>query len=149
MTPVIRAAEPNDVRAIRRIVHDAYAAYVPRIGREPAPMRADYATLVDAGVVSVAVSEDELVGVLVLRAQPDSLLLENVAVSPAAQGRGIGRALVDFAEQRARELAVGRVTLYTNEHMTENLAFYPALGFREVDRRHEKGFDRVYFEKPV
>jgi hypothetical protein len=31
--------------------------------------------------------------------------------------------------------------------MTENLAFYPALGYTEVDRRREHGFERVFFEK--
>ena len=33
--------------------------------------------------------------------------------------------------------------------MTENLSFYPRMGYAEVDRRHEDGFDRVFFEKPV
>lgn len=86
---------------------------------------------------------------LVLRPQSDSLLVENLAVAPAAQGCGIGRSLVAFAEQRARELAFARVTLYTSERMTENLAFYPALGYRVVDRRRDEGSDRVFFEKPV
>jgi hypothetical protein len=31
--------------------------------------------------------------------------------------------------------------------MTENLDFYPRLGYLETQRVHEDGFDRVYFEK--
>lgn len=134
---------------VRRLVRDAYALYVPRIGREPAPMTADYAELVVAGEVTVAVEDGAIVGVLVLRPGPDSLLVENVAVAPAAQGHGIGRALLAHAEARARELELDRVALYTNAKMTENLSFYPALGYVEVDRRHEQGFERVFFEKAL
>jgi hypothetical protein len=31
--------------------------------------------------------------------------------------------------------------------MTENLAFYPRLGYEEVDRRTDGGFERVFFVK--
>jgi N-acetylglutamate synthase-like GNAT family acetyltransferase len=145
----IRSATAADVDAIRQLVHDAYVVYVPRIGREPAPMRADYEALVAEGAVSVADDKGQIVGVLVLRPQPDWLLLENVAVAPSAQGRGIGRALIAFAEERARELALPKVTLYTNARMTENLSLYAALGYVEVDRRREHGFERVFFEKAI
>ena len=145
----LRAARAGDAAAIRSLVREAYEVYVPRIGREPAPMSADYDALVAAGQVSVATEDGTIVGALVLRPQPEALLVENVAVAPAAQGRGVGRSLMAFAEQRARELGLAKVTLYTNERMTENLRFYPALGYVEVDRRHEHGFDRVYFEKSL
>ena len=46
----------------------------------------------DAGVVQ---------GVLVLVETSDSLLLENIAVSPEAQRSGIGRSLIAFAEEEA------------------------------------------------
>lgn len=145
----LRPAETADADAIRRLVRDAYALYVPRIGREPAPVTADYDALVRDGAVTLALENDEIVGVLVLRPQTDSVLVENVAVAPAAQGRGIGRALLAYAEKRTLELGREKVALYTNARMTENLAFYPALGYREVGRRRESGFDRVFFEKTI
>jgi hypothetical protein len=37
--------------------------------------------------------------------------------------------------------------LYTNEKMTDNLSIYRKLGYVEVARRTENGFNRVYFEK--
>ena len=130
-------------------MRDAYAVYVSRIGRKPAPVGADYESLVAAGAVWVASAADGIVGVLVLRSAPTALLLENVAVTPAAQRRGIGKRLIAFAEERARELGLDRVKLYTNERMTENLVLYPALGYVEVGRRREHGFDRVFFEKRI
>ena len=37
------------------------------------------------------------------------------------------------------------IELYTNELMVENIAWYGKLGFKEVERKHEDGFNRVYF----
>jgi ribosomal protein S18 acetylase RimI-like enzyme len=146
---VIRAAVPSDLASVRRCVLEAYALCVPRIGREPAPMTADYAGLIGRGEIWVTEEAGGVVGVLVLRPEPASLLLENVAVLPAFQGRGIGRALIAFAEKHAGELGLPEVTLYTNERMTENLRLYPALGYVETGRRLEEGFARVYFRKPT
>lgn len=143
----IRPAGAEDVDVVRAIVRDAYAKYVPRLGREPAPMTADYAELVADKLVWVAAAGDEIVGVVVLRPGTESMLLENVAVAPAWQGRGVGRTLIGFAEGRARELGAAEITLYTNELMTENLALYPALGYEETGRRSESGHRRVFFRK--
>jgi ribosomal protein S18 acetylase RimI-like enzyme len=145
----IRPANATDVPAVQAVVRAAYAMYVPRIGREPAPMSADYAALVAAGETWVAVEDGQVAGVLVIRPADGDLLLENVAVDPAHQGRGYGRALISFAEGRARELGLDAVELYTNEAMIENLALYPRLGFVETGRRAEDGYRRVFFRKRV
>lgn len=145
----IRPARTGDAEAVRQLVRRAYAVYIPRIGREPGPMGADYEALIGEGTVTVAVEDDSIVGVLVLRPQRDALLLENVAVTPAKQGRGIGRALMAFAEEHARKLSLTKISLYTHARMTDNLALYPRLGYVEVARRMEHGFDRVFFEKTI
>jgi ribosomal protein S18 acetylase RimI-like enzyme len=145
----VRVADARDLPLIRTIVRGAYAHYVPRVGREPAPMTADYAALVAAGEVRVAVDGTSVVGVLVLRPVPGAMHLENVAVDPAVQGRGIGRLLVEHAEHEAREAGLPAVELYTNARMTENVALYPRLGYVETGRRSDDGFDRVFFRKDV
>ncbi len=145
----IRLAESDEVAAIRELVEAAYAVYLPRLERAPAPVSADYPALVDAGEAWVGVSNGQMVGVLVIRAGDDALELDNVAVDPAFQGHGYGRALIAFAEERARKLGLPSVTLYTNEVMVENLRLYPRLGFVEMDRRVEDGFRRVYFQKSL
>jgi N-acetylglutamate synthase-like GNAT family acetyltransferase len=146
---VIRQAVAGDVPAIEALVRDAYAMYVPRIGREPAPVTADHAGLVAAGRTSVVEADGEIAGVIVLIPGGDHLLVENVAVAPNAQGRGLGRELMAFAERRAAELGMAELRLYTNRLMTENLALYPALGYTETGRRVEDGFARVYFRKRI
>ena len=148
MPEIVQAAR-GDAQAVAECVRAAYAHYVERIGREPAPMTADYEALIDAGEVWVARAGEGVAGVLVLRPQPPALLLENVAVAPDRQGEGLGRALVTFAEDRARAEGLAEVVLYTNERMTENLRFYPALGYTETGRARQAGFARVFFRKAV
>jgi ribosomal protein S18 acetylase RimI-like enzyme len=112
-------------------------------------MDADYEELTRAGVVWVAGHEDAIEGVIVLVPQTDHLIVENVAVEPGSQGRGVGRALLAFAEERAAELGFDELRLYTHVKMTENQALYSRLGYREVERRAEEGFARVFMSKRI
>ncbi|CAM3743528.1 GCN5-related N-acetyltransferase [Pseudomonas reidholzensis] len=145
---MIRLAEASDEANIRTCAKLAYARYVPAIGRKPAPMVADFATQIAAGAVYVATDEHDCVqGFIVFYRNEEHVLLENIAVLPRAAGRGVGRSLISFCEEAARQLGINAVHLYTNEKMTENLSVYPRLGYTEVARRTEDGFQRVYFEK--
>jgi ribosomal protein S18 acetylase RimI-like enzyme len=143
----VHAATAADLPEIERCVGAAYAMYVERIGQPPAPMSADYEALVGRGVVRVAEDDRGLAGLVVAWPEPDHLFIENVAVWPERQGEGIGSRLLEACAARARELGLGELRLYTNEAMTENLAYYPRRGFVETGRRVEDGFRRVYFSK--
>ncbi len=145
----IRPALPKEAAALTALVEAAYGHYVARIGRRPGPMEDDYAARIAAGQAWVAEGDAGPVGLLVLEDQPDALLLDNVAVAPEAQGRGIGRALIAFAEAEARRRGHRQIRLYTHVLMTENIALYTRLGFAETGRVSEKGFQRVYMEKPL
>lgn len=146
---MIRLAGPGDVDALRAIAAAAYQKYIPRIGRAPAPVTADYAAAVRSGQAWAAIQDGEVVGFVVLIAQPGYLLLDNVAVLPAVQNRGIGGRLLGLAEERARSLGAGEIRLYTNEAMTENLAYYARHGYVETHRAGQDGFRRVFFRKPI
>ena len=142
---MIRPARPQDRGAVERIVHEAYAVYVARIGRAPGPMLDDYATLIADGAVSVLEGADATIAaIIVLLPKPDHLLLDNIAVTPAAQGRGFGRQLIAFAEHEAVRRGYAELRLYTHEKMVENIALYTRLGFAETGRGHHAGFERVF-----
>jgi ribosomal protein S18 acetylase RimI-like enzyme len=146
---MVRPAVAADVAAITRIVQNAYAKYVARIGKKPAPMLDDYTAHVESGDVWVTERGGEVAGLVVLLERPDHLLLDNIAVDPAAQGQGVGRALLDFAAKEARRRGHAEMRLYTNAAMTENLALYPRLGWIEDGHAIQDGYDRVFFRKPV
>ena len=82
-------------------------------------------------------------------ALPIYLLVENVAVSPAFQGRGLGRKLMAHAEQLAASAGYREVRLYTNKLFAENVALYRKLGYR-IDREEVLAHGTaVHMSKPV
>lgn len=146
---MIRQAGPGDVDALCAIAAAAYQKYIPRMSRVPAPVTADYAQAVRSGQAWAAIQDGQVVGFVILIAEPGYLLLDNVAVLPAVQNRGVGARLLSLAEEHARSLGVDEIRLYTNEAMTENLAYYARHGYVETHRAERDGFHRVFFRKPV
>ena len=142
----IRSANIADAMAIEACVKAAYGHYIERIGKPPGPMLANYAELIQQQTVFVA-DADGIVGVLVLIRTPAGVLLENVAVHPDHQHKGLGRRLINFAESEARGLVFKKLDLYTHENMHENIEIYKALGYTETGRKKERGYDRVYMRK--
>jgi GNAT superfamily N-acetyltransferase len=142
----IRLATLSDLESIVDCVRCAYSKYIERIGREPAPMLADYASYIKQGDVWVLV-ENDIRGLLVAFPEDTYYFIETVAVYPNFQGRGYGKVLMQFAEEQAQVHHLSELRLYTNIAMTENLVFYPKLGFEEVERKTEDGYHRVYFRK--
>jgi ribosomal protein S18 acetylase RimI-like enzyme len=144
-----RRAVDQDAGDLRALAVAAYSHYIPRIGCPPAPMTTDYARAVREDEVWVAEADGAISGMIVLVREPDHLLIQNLAVAPAGQGRGVGSRLLLLAEERAREYGVPELRLYTNEAMTENIAYYPRRGYTETHRDEQHGFRRVFFSKPL
>jgi ribosomal protein S18 acetylase RimI-like enzyme len=145
----IRPAVAADASAVAAVVHDAYVKYVARIGKPPGPMLDDYAARVATGQVWVCDEGNAIAGILVLEPEPDHLLLDNIAVAPAWQGRGVGRMLLDFADAEALRTGLGELRLYTHVLMQENIALYSRLGWQEYARGEQAGFQRVFMRKRV
>ena len=95
------------------------------------------------------VDDEGLLGFIVFYPRGDHLHLENVAVFPSRQGQGFGARLIGFVEATAKRRGFKGVELYTNKKMTENLAYYPRLGYREISRGEQDGFNRVFYRKEV
>lgn len=78
---------------------------------------------------------DEVVGVVALNAYSDAVFeLSKMGVRPAVQGRGVGRALVLAALDRARELGASRVFLGSNSVLVPALHLYRDAGFVPITR---------------
>ncbi len=143
----MRPATPADVAAIEHVVRTAYAKYVDRIGKLPGPMLDDYAARVAEGSVRVVEDGCGLAGILVLLPRTGYLLLDNIAVAPERQGKGIGRRLLAAAENEALQRGFDELRLYTNAAMHENLLMYAKLGWEEYGRAKQAGYQRVFFRK--
>src|SRR5467141_223273 len=147
--PRIRAATAADVSAITEIVDQAYRHYIARMGKPPGPMLDDYAARVLEGAVWVIEEGSVIAGIIVLLPATDYLLLDNIAVSPARQGSGLGRRLLAFAEADAVRRGYCEIRLYTHQTMVENQRLYAAIGHEQTGRGTEAGYDRVFMRKQL
>ena len=145
----LRRAVAADAAAVRALVRDTYAKWVPVIGREPKPMTANYDTAVRLNRVDLAHVEGELAGLIETIDRSDHLLIENVAVAPQRHGQGFGRALMAHAETVARAAGYREVRLYTNQRFEANVQLYLRLGYT-IDREETSELGvTVYMSKPL
>lgn len=125
------------VAAIGLCVERAYNKYVPSLEPRQAPMTAYHRRAVIQHQVWGAIDSGTCVGVLELNPGDGHMLIENIAVDPKAQRKGLGRRLMTLAEQKARRQGCAEVHLHTNESYPENIAFYRGQG-------HVKAWDEPY-----
>jgi len=144
---MIHSADIRDAPVVHDVVHAAYRHYIARIGKPPGPMLDNYPQRIADRQVWVLEDAGKIIGVLVLEATPSGFLLDNIAVLPECQGKGHGRALIEFAEAEARRRGFAEIHLYTHALMTENIALYHRIGFAVSRRVNEKGYDRIYMTK--
>ena len=143
----VRLATDADVPLVEKLVRAAYEPWAERIGFRPLPLDADYQALVAHGQVFVTAPDVD--GVLVLSSEPDALGVDNVAVRPDAQRRGIGGRLMSYALERAADGDFSTVRLYTHSLMTDNIAWYASLGFVETAREPLPVGERVHMAKQL
>jgi GNAT superfamily N-acetyltransferase len=110
-------------------------------------MTDDYAKVIANQQVTIAENHGTIVGLIVLTVDDEGFFIDNVAVHPSHRGKGLGRALLEFAETEARRRGCDSIYLYTHEKMTENLTIYSRFEYVEYDRRSQGEFSLVYMRK--
>ena len=148
-TPALRRAVADDAAAVRVLTREAYAKWVPVIGREPKPMQADHEEAVREHRIDLAFLEGGLAALIETIDKGDHLVIENVAFAPAFQGNGLGRYLLAHAERLALDLGYADVRLYTNRMFEATVRLYLAVGYR-IDREETSALGvTVYMSKPL
>ncbi len=142
-------ATAADVGVVTALTRAAYGPWVALIGREPLPMVVDYAEAVSDHQIDLWCEQGVVQALIELVPMTDHLLVENVAVGPEHQGRGLGRVLMARAEAVARSLGLSEIRLYTNAAFARNLEFYLSLGYTETHRLPFRSGQMVYFNKAV
>lgn len=139
----IRRAKESDARAVAKLWTEAYVTL--GVGGRLDPYTAtDFFDSAQRGEIFLSDGESGVLGVVVLYspgtpgrivAQPDEAELSRLAVDSAARGMGIGRALADFCEQRARAASWGAIALWSRPLQVEAHRLYESLGYRRLPER--------------
>ena len=144
----LRTATDADAGAIQALTREAYAKWVGLIGREPLPMTIDYDQAVRKHRFDLLFVGETLAALIETVPDGDWLLIENVAVRPAFQGRGHGVRLLKLAEDHAAAQGLAGTRLYTNQLFAENLRLYAALGYGVEREEAINGGVAVHMTKP-
>jgi GNAT superfamily N-acetyltransferase len=122
---VNRALAPPHLR-------DAFEAYIARSLREEIDAIADYYRDKRGGFW-VVTDAGEIVGMFGLEAAShDAMELRRMYVDASMRRRGIGRRVLQFAEDECRRRKRPRLVLSTSELQSEALALYKNSGYRLV-----------------
>ncbi|TIV09085.1 MAG: GNAT family N-acetyltransferase, partial [Mesorhizobium sp.] len=93
----------------------------------------DYDKAVAEHPFDLAIEDKRIVGLIETLAHDDHLWIENICVAPEAQGKGIGRLLLQRAEGKAREAGRHELRLLTNGAFKANVSLYKRQGY-SIDR---------------
>jgi len=137
----IRHANLSDADALAKCMYESYSQYKDKLGgQDLPPMLVDYEEEIRLYPVWVAYTDDILVGGLVLIFSDNYTTIANVAVNPEFQGHGLGRGLIELAQKQAEQRGHDEIRLVTHVNMTENIALYSYLGWKEYERDENKVF---------
>jgi len=145
----LRRADIGDASAIGECAVEAFRHYIPRLGLVPIPMTKDYGAAIANAQVWVAQQQERIVAALVLDVTDEGFLIDVIAVRPAHQGTGVGRALLELAESEALRQGHCSIYLFTNEKMSENRALYERIGYVEYKRIAFAERTRVFLRKQL
>jgi putative acetyltransferase len=148
----IRKFQPGDEASFRSLNEEWISRYF-RIEPKEAEILSDpKGTILDpGGQILFALLENRCVGCCALRRMGDTEYeVAKMAVTPACQGAGIGRKLLEAVMETARALGAKRLFLETNHTLTPAIRMYESVGFTHIppERRKPSPYLRadVYME---
>ena len=154
MEPRVDRCGPESAETVHRLTQAAFdgqRGLEPPSGAGKETLESVRAELAERGG-ALARDAGEVVGCLRFDVRADSLHVYRVAVLPQAQRRGVGRALMEWAEAEAGRLGLGTVQVGVRIALPDNVAFYRALRYEVVAEHAHAGYDHpTWYEmrKPV
>jgi GNAT superfamily N-acetyltransferase len=133
----IRLARAEDLAALADVERSAAVTYFAALGGSHRMADAMPPDILEAchaaGLLWVAADRhDAPVGFLAAQAVDGTLFVKEMSVAREHQRAGLGRRLMQAAEDHARQVAFPALTLTTDRHIPFNGPFYGRLGFVEI-----------------
>jgi ribosomal protein S18 acetylase RimI-like enzyme len=146
---LLRPVRPDEGPQLAEIAREAYGKYAGLLAEPPAPLLLDYDEVAGSGRTYVAEDAGRLLGMVTAEPGEHDMVLRNLAVRPASQGRGIGRRLAVLVEELARTRDKRGVRLWTRAEMSDNIAFYKSLDYIITHSEQTAEASRVFFCKDL
>lgn len=130
----IREFQPGDESPFRELNEEWISRYF-RIEPKEAEVLADPKRLIldDGGKIFFATVDGHCVGCCALkRMTEDEFEVAKMAVTPAFQGAGIGRKLLQVVIAAGRAMGARRLHLETNHTLTPAIRLYESVGFKHI-----------------
>jgi GNAT superfamily N-acetyltransferase len=134
---------PELAEIVHRLTQEAFAPYLtldPPTGAARETLASVRVELADQEA-AVGWIGSRPVACMRLVAEADHLYVRRLAVSSDLQGRGLGRAMMAWAESSARRRGLSAVTVGVRLSLPGNRAFFARLGYEPVDEHAHAGYD--------
>lgn len=149
---IIRAGRQDEFGRLAEIELDAFVVWAQACGvsLEPAvaPVHLLQASF-DQGLLLVAEEDGRVLGFALGSVVDGDLYIAEVDVERAAQGKGIGRALMLALLDKGRERGLISALLTTDRYAPFNAPFYAGLGFRILEHAETPAFLRERLARQV
>lgn len=132
----IREFQTGDETAFRKLNEEWIARFF-RIEPKETKVLADPKRLIldDGGRILFATVEGQCIGCCALRRLSDQEFeVAKMAVTPAFQGAGIGRKLLEAVIEAGQAMGARRLYLETNHTLTPAIRLYESMGFKHIPR---------------
>ncbi|MHA0857913.1 GNAT family N-acetyltransferase [Paenibacillus sp. CMAA1364] len=142
----VRKADLKDAAELQKCMHSAYSKYSDRINiKDLPPMKVNYKDEISSFPVWVVEFNNQIIAGLVLMFKEDYASLANIAIDPEFQAKGLGKFLLNFAEQETINKGYSEIKLATHVLFTENVLFYNKQGWVLVGQDET----RLYLKKKL
>jgi len=132
----VRLATADDAEAISKVLRDAFTVhrefYTAEAFAVVTPNAEEILRRFDEGPQWIAEVDGRVVGTVSMITEPEGLYIRSMAVSPGAQGRGVGHRLLEAVDEYARSTDFERVFLYTTYFVPGAKEMYEKHGFEWV-----------------
>jgi GNAT superfamily N-acetyltransferase len=145
----VRMAVPDEAFLIASLLARSFAEY--ESSYTPEAFAATISTIdrirdrINEGPAWVALRNGAVVGTLSAVARGEALYLRGMAVAPTARGDGIGRRLLERAEEYATRNGFERLSLSTTPFLKSAIRLYERCGFSRINEKPDDLFGTPLF----
>lgn len=144
---IFRPARIEDASFLSELAWAAYSKYSINMNKLPRPVYYNYHDLILKGDTFVALNNKNIIGMATLSLRDNYLLIQNIAISPQFQRKGLGKRFINYAKKISISKNISEMRLWTNEKMPGNLEMYISHGFQETHRQEIEGHRLIYLKK--